>query len=1351
VKQGPEYTDVEKPFVDQLVGMGWVYTPGDLDDPRKTGRDSFHDIFFVDDLRAALRQINLNDEGKPWLDDARVDQAIAALNARTTANLVEANQAATKLLLKGTVVDGVESWDQGRGQTVQFIDWEHPERNTFRVVNQFRVACPVGQASKFIDADLVLFVNGIPLIVVECKRPDSPSAMAEAIDQLQRYANRRKELGVVDIDEGAEELFRFNQLLVATNYERARAGSFTSLAAHFLEWKDTAPVPQAEVAAKLGKKTLSSQELLVAGMLRPSHLLDIVRHFTLFMEASGRTAKVIGRYQQFRAVHSAHRRLLEGKTRREDGELDRRGGIVWHTQGSGKSLTMVFLIRKMRSDDQLKAFKIVVVTDRKDLEKQLADTAELTEEPLTRVRPRKQGTRTLSALDVLKETLRREGKDLVFTMVQKYRGAMPSPDDEDDDDDGGDQDAGVRLPPRVEPLEQLNADDKILVLVDEAHRSHTNTQHANLLSALPNCARIGFTGTPIMSEAKKWTTEIFGPEIDRYTIRQSEADGATVPVLYDGRTANAAVQGGGDLDERFEDMFAERSEEELERIKQKYGTKGHVMEARKLIAAKARNMFRHYVAEILPNGFKAQVVAVSRRATITYYEELRAARDEVVAQLEALDPALLALSNDEVEALPRDRAFLARAHSYLDFIRRLEFAPVISGRHNDQVDPTGEWSDASKVTARIKRFKKPLVDKDPAKADSLAFLIVKSMLLTGFDAPIEQVMYLDRPIREAELLQAIARVNRTYAAGNVEKQAGMVVDYYGVGQHLKEALAVYAQDDVKGALTSLKDDVPKLRDQRDALFELFAAQGVADLGRLSAWDRKELARRFARWRHGDVADPARAAVLGDGTDAEALRAIDALERFLLAPTLGADGTDPYERISEKTVSALKTCLTTTSTPSQLEDATDKLVLQLEPAIYKLLALIAPEKYAELKKKKRGFDTGLLALIDLGRSRYILKLSKVEFEQREGWVARSSYDNSVRDVMEARLDAAHLSVAQAPTLWESAVAFLLGLVDQNRDALLALPEPAKREENSIEASIDLLRDEKLRAQFHVALKKYLALLDTVLPRPEALPYVNDARTLAYIQARARQRYRGDEPILGSEVGAKVRALINEHIESRGIDQKVPPISITDVDFAEHVEAERSPKAKASEMEHALRAHIRKHFDEDPVHYTKLSERLDTVLKSLHDRWDELAEALGGLVSDAAKGREADDSGLDPVTQAPFFDLLQNALIAGKKKQPSSASESRLRESTIDLVDHVREKIKIAGFWRKAEARRALTNEVVQRLDDTNLFPYEQLEDVAEKVVELAKANDDKLKQSPSQPKKLCRHGIEEGMCLRCRKT
>lgn len=1340
MKKGSEYLDVEKPLVDQLVGMGWVHTPGDLADPELTHRDNFHETLLLQDLRTALRSLNLQD-GKPWLDPARIEQAIAVLKTKTAANLVEANEAATTLMIKGAVVDGVDGWDEGRGQTVQFIDWEHPERNTFRVINQFRVACPLGQASKCIDADLVLFVNGIPLVVIECKSPSTPNAIEQAIDQLQRYANRRRELGVVDVDEGSEELFRFNQLLVATCFERAHAGTFTSFASHFLEWKDTAPVSQAKVAAELGKTTLASQELLVAGMLRPAHLLDIVRHFTLFMEAGGRVVKAVCRYQQFRAVHNAYRRLLTGKTRGDDGEFDRRGGIVWHTQGSGKSLTMVFLIRKMRTDERLRSFKIVVVTDRKDLEKQLSDTASLTEEPLTKVRPRKQGARTLSSLEVLKETLRHEGKDLVFAMIQKYRGETTSRDDEDDDDGDGNDEAGVRLPAKVEPLEELNASDQILVLVDEAHRSHASSQHTNLLNALPNCARIGFTGTPILMGAKKKTTAIFGPEIDRYTIRQSEADGATVPILYDGRTTNAAVQGGGDLDDKFEDMFVDYTDEQLEKIKAKYGTKGHVMEARKLIAAKARDMLRHYIAEILPNGFKAQLVAVSRRATITYYEELRAARDELVPQIEALDPVLLALPSDAVDELTRDQAFLVRAHRYIDAIRSLEFAPVISGFHNDAIDPKGEWTDRTKIDARIARFKRPLFHNDPTKADPLAFLIVKSMLLTGFDAPIEQVMYLDRPIREAELLQAIARVNRTYTAGGVTKRSGIVVDYYGVGHHLKEALAAYVAGDVDGALGSVQDDLPKLAELREELARIFADRGVADLERLSSWDCNQIARRFRRWNHQNVGDPAKAAIVGDGHTARVRQVLDVLDRFLLVPTPGVKGMDPYERINDKIVSALKTLLAAAN-PSQVEDATDKLVLQLEPVIYKLLAILEPARFASLLKKKKGLATGLQALIDAGRSRYTLQLTDDEFQRAEGWAKRTSYENTVRDVVIARLDVAHRSVVTSPTLWQSAVVFLLGLVEHNIEELSKLPQPEKRDVSGTEASIELLRDEKLRAEFHMALKKYLATLDSVMPRPEAQPYLDDAKVLSYIQARAQRRYRGDEALIGSEVGAKVRALIDEHIESRGIDQKVPPISITDAHFDQHIESERSPKARASEMEHALRHHIRGHFEEDPILYTKLSDRLDAVLASLQGQWDKLTLALKDLVAEATKGREADSTGLDPQTQAPFYDMLKHLV-------PSldGAKEATLRATTVDLVARLQREIRIAGFWKKPEARRSMSNEVVQLLDDTNLFAFDRLEGIAEKVMQLAKANHDKLVHQPIA----CPHGHAVAACTECSKS
>lgn len=1083
---GPEFEQVEQPFIDQLVSMGWKHTTGNLDEPSVTARENFREVLLVPDLQKALVRINLNDEGEEWLDDARVSQAISALQRPGAHRLMEANQACAELILTGATVDGVEGWDGGRAQTAHFIDWDHPELNTFRVINQFRVDEPGGQAKRFVIPDLVLFVNGIPVVVVECKSPYLSAPMEEAIDQIQRYANQRS---WTEGNEGNEKLFHTNQFVIGTAYDEARAGTIGASAIHYLEWKDTSPTPTAEVASALGKESLSSQEKLVAGMLRPEHLLDIVQHFTLFATVEGKTIKLVPRYQQFRAVQLATDRLVHGKTRREDGEHDRRGGIVWHTQGSGKSLTMVFLVRKLRTHPELRRFKVVVVTDRKQLQKQLAETAALTGETVKVARKTAR----------VKELLAEKGPGLVFAMIQKYQERDADAAEETNEDDA----KGIRdVPGEVGEFPVLNEDDSILVLVDEAHRSNTSDLHANLLKALPNCARIGFTGTPIIMGAKKRTHEIFGEYIDRYTIRQSEDDGATVPILYEGRTTEGAVADGQDLDQLFEDLFADRTPEELEKIKQKYATRGHVMEAPKLIADKARDMLRHYVENILPNGFKAQLVAVSRRAAIRYHEALQEARSELVEAVEDLNPSLLALDEEGISGLPSEQQVLVRARPHLETIRELEFAPVISSGNND--DPAWkQWTEKAEADKRIARFKKPLFHEDEEKRDPLAFLIVKSMLITGFDAPVEQVMYLDRPIREAELLQAIARVNRTYP----KKSAGIVVDYYGVARHLKEALAAYSDEDIEVALQSLKDEIPKLRDRHARVLRFFADNGIED--------------------------------------------------------------------------------------------------------------IADE----------------------------------------------------------------------------------------------------------EGCVELLRDDKLRAEFLVKLRLFLTTLDLVLPRPEALPYVADAKRLTGIQIRARNRYRGGERPVGKDVGEKVRKLIDDHLISLGIDPSIPPISILDAEFGDHVEGERSPRAKASEMEHALRYHIRKHLDEDPEHFQKLSERLDEILARLKDRWEDLVDALKEFVAEVEGGRQEDDTGLDPETQAPFLGILKQEFAGDGEVSPEGMK--RLCSITVDLVDHVQQEVRLVDFLKSPLAQGVLQKWVVQFLDDHDLLPFDRLEEVADRVVELAKVNHPRL--------------------------
>jgi type I restriction enzyme, R subunit len=1097
---GWELQAVEKPFVEQLVAMGWRYIEGDIDDPAFTGRTSFAEVVQEATLRRQLRVLNLrevNGSGQPWLDDARIAQAVAAITRIPAPRLMEANRAATALLLGGIAVEGLPGWDGGRGQTIHYIDWAHPERNEFTVVNQYRVDCRPGYDSgkAFIVPDLVLLVNGIPLVVVECKSPSVPEPLPEAVDQLRRYTNERRASGEVDDNEGSEELFHANQLLIATSFDEARVGTVGAAFRHYAAWKTVAGAAgartEAEVAAALGKVALSEQERLVAGLLAPANLLDVVAHFSVFMAVDGQTVKAVCRYQQYRAVTRAIERLRTGKTRRQDGEHDRRGGIVWHTQGSGKSLTMVFLIRKLRSDPQLRRFKVVVVTDRTDLQAQLSDTAALTGETVD----------IATSTEALRKLLRRKGPGLVFGMIQKQRGG----------DAAGEP--GLQAPdlPAKPPVEEpgspevLNDADSILVLVDEAHRSQAGDLQASLQAGLPNCARIGFTGTPILMGEKKRTHEIFGEFIDRYTIREAEADGAIVPILYEGRTAHGAVKDGANLDDLFEDLFREHTPEELEAIRKKYATKGQIFEAPALIADKARDMLRHYVTNILPNGLKAQVVAYSRLAVMRYLDAFAAAREELLAEAEALP--LEDKSMDDEALCQRPAAVQARVQAwrYRETLRRIQFAPVISGSNND--DPAWKaWTDGAAQKTRIEGFKKPLVHADAANVDPLAFLIVKSMLLTGLDAPIEGVMYLDRPIREAELLQTIARVNRTGHG----KKFGIVVDYYGLAHHLKEALNVYADEDIDGALQSLKDEVPVLRDRHLRAVDLFRARGVESL------------------------------------------------------------------------------------------------------------------------------------------------------------------------------------------------------------------------KDIEGCIDVLANERLRAEFTVKLKAFLDSLDVVLPRPEGLPFAPDAKLLSFIYARARNRYR-DTPVLGKDVGAKVRRLIDEHVLSMGVDPKIPPVSLTDANFDTHVEREVNDRAKASEMEHAIRAHIRENLDQDPVAFRKLSERLRELLDKMEGQWDELTEALRGLISEVRAGQVAPDGLASdlPEHYGPFLRLIADA--AAGVRAPSEAQSQLFTAVTAEVVETIVAEL-VPNFWKpyRRPAQDALSARIFELLMRSRLaLVTPQVEALVDKLIDLARANHDRL--------------------------
>jgi type I restriction enzyme R subunit len=1046
----PEYVEVEYPFIHQLQQLGWGYLEGDIGVPYLTERESFRQVLLVDRLREALSRINRDEAGNRWLDDARITQAVGRLQRPGKPKLMAANREITRLLIKGTQVKGP---DDGKAVPVHYIDYEHPERNDFLVVNQFRVDPPWASGNvNYVVPDLVLFVNGIPLVVVECKRPDVENPLTDAITQLLRYSNCRE--GVRE-PEGVERLFRYAQLMVATCFEEAKLGTVGASYEHYLAWKDVYP-KTSEVSENLG--SLSGQETLIAGALRLAHLLDIVRNFTLFTQSGGQLIKIVPRYQQFRAVQKAVERLQRGAEERRGG-IDRRSGIVWHTQGSGKSLVMVFLIRKMRTLPTLRRYKVVLMTDRVKLEEQLAETAALTGEPLERA----------DDIPEFLRLLRQPGAGMVFGMIQKMQ----------------DQDlAKVRNPSQGSPFPVLNDSQEILLLVDEAHRSHTSTLHARLMAALPNAAKIGFTGTPILEQDKKQTHQIFGSFIDTYKLDQSQEDGATVPIVYEGRTVEGVVKNGETLDAIFEHTFRDRTAEEIRDIREQYATPREVREAKEMIAATARDILRHYVTTVMPDGFKGQVVAVSRRAAVRYQKALVNAKQELVQELEELARSGRSEPKDLVAVLP-----------YLDRIRRLDFATVMSGAQNDPRS-WRKWTRQSRQDAYVADFKKPF---DPERGQGhTALLVVVNMLLTGFDAPLEQALYIDRPMQGYELLQAIARVNRTYP----DKEIGLVVDYVGLAGHLDRALEIYTANDIEDALRPIEDLIPLLRDRYQRVVSLFTSRGL----------------------------------------------------------------------------------------------------------------------------------------------------------------------TLRDT---------------------------------------------------EACVNLLREARLRARFTVALQQFLQTLNTVLPRSEALPYVEDAKQLGLIRTKAVKRYR-DQHLNIAGAKAKVRKLIDDYVIAQGVDPKVPPIDIMAAEFEEHVETIGSPRAKAAEMEFAARHHIRRHWQEDPVYYQKLSERLEEILQTFADNWEAQVEALRGFIRSYRETRE--EMSREDRALRPFLRLLVDAAGDGR---PGPDERERLAAATVELVDQIRHEISRVDFWRKPIAQDKLRHRIVRYLDNHNLVPFEQQEPLADQIVQTARANHTRL--------------------------
>jgi type I restriction enzyme R subunit len=786
-----EYLHVEKPFLDQLGTLGWTvvdqghgFIPWD---PAASLRQSFREWLLPEVFRNCVRCLNRTADGKEWLTERQLDDLRDQLLRHPSRTLLEANEAVQKLLFKAQV--DVNEVTGEPDPVVQLIDFAHPERNAFQAINQFRIDTP-GCVKSCIIPDIVLFVNGIPLVVVEAKIGDSNTAnpIYEAFVQLLRYRNARPETQVAGLREGEPRLFYSNLLLIRTCGEKAEFGTITSGHEHFYAWKDIWPESERSYTPPLG--TEREQEQMIQGLLAPDTLLDVLRTCSVFMDTdSGKRVKVVSRYQQYRVARKIIEGLRKGKTPQE------RSGVVWHTQGSGKSLTMVFVARMLRASKDLSDFKIVMVNDRIDLEEQLSATARLIGGKVN----------VIETTSDLRLHLGTKASDVNMVMVHKFMERAEELPESLKEALGK-----FAKMPSADNFGVVNDSPRILLMIDEAHRTQSSDLGDNLFDAFPQATRIAFTGTPLITEqhGSKRTVKRFGEYIDTYKLMDSVRDGATLQILYEARTADTALKDKYGFDTKFEDLFRERTEEELAAIKKKYGASGDILEAEKRIGAITRDLVDHYIDNILPDGFKAQVVCHSKLAAIRYQKAIR----------EAL-----------AERLDRERL---KPKPDGDFIRRVSFlkaAVVVSS------DPTNELAQITEARREAKRwnavdnFCKPFDFDDPDKVlTGIAFLVVCDMLLTGFDAPIEQVMYIDKRLYEHNLLQAIARVNRVASA----KQRGFIVDYIGLANHLGKALTIYTEEDAQDIRQGLKNmltELPILDERYQRLLQHFRAGGVGDI------------------------------------------------------------------------------------------------------------------------------------------------------------------------------------------------------------------------------------------------------------------------------------------------------------------------------------------------------------------------------------------------------------------------------------------------------------------------------------------------------------------------------------------
>ncbi|MDI6877670.1 MAG: type I restriction endonuclease subunit R [Methanomicrobiales archaeon] len=715
----------------QNLGYSVLFGPSIAPGEPLAERDDFTQVILHDRLKQAIHCLN------PDITPEAREDAFRKVIHPDSPSLIINNRSFHRMLVDGVEVEYRRKDGSVAGDRVRLVDFQHPDENDWLVVNQFAVK--EGQHHR--RPDIVLFLNGLPLLVMELKNPaDENATLGAAYNQLQTYKQQ------------IPGLFAYNEMLVISDGMDARIGTLTANIEWFLRWRTIE-------GDTLAPEAMPELEVLVNGVCEKRRFLDLLQHFIAFEEdVKGTIAKKMAGYHQFHAV----RRAVEATVQAAGPEGDQRCGVVWHTQGSGKSLTMVFYAGQIVLHPAMENPTVVVITDRNDLDDQLFGTFSRCHD-LLRQKPVQAEDR-----EHLRQLLSVSSGGVVFTTIQKF------------------------FPEKGEEEHPLLSDRRnIVVIADEAHRSQYGFEAKlsresggisygfakYLRDALPSASFIGFTGTPI-ELADKSTRTVFGDYISIYDVQQAINDGATVPIFYESRLAKLELKGKDIpcLDSEFEEVTEGEEETRKERLKTKWAALESVVGTEKRIHLIARDLVDHFEKRRDAMGGKAMVVCMSRRICVELYTAITALR-----------PGW---------------------HDADDTQGAIKI--VMTGSASDNPDWQPHIRNKPRREALARRFKDP--------ADSFQIAIVRDMWLTGFDVPCLHTMYLDKPMQGHTLMQAIARVNRVYPG----KDGGLIVDYLGLADQLRKAIANYTANRGRGTpVLDIEEAVAILLEKYEVCCDLF--------------------------------------------------------------------------------------------------------------------------------------------------------------------------------------------------------------------------------------------------------------------------------------------------------------------------------------------------------------------------------------------------------------------------------------------------------------------------------------------------------------------------------------------------